>query len=136
MSEETPKTTEETPKITIEKKEKDPKRIEAGKRLAAISKAAKERKMLDKIESENSNGDFNINYGLVFNFIGTAVAIASLYYKREEYKRDTLQPVVINRVEQEKEPNHVETIKPTKKTARNYIRQFGIIDIFIAPCHP
>ena len=44
-----------------------------------------------------------------------AVAIASLYYRREEYKRETLKPVVINRVEQEKEPKHVETIKSTKK---------------------
>ena len=105
---------EETPKITTTKKEKDPKRVEAGKRLAAISKAAKERKLREKIESENSNNDFNINYGLVFGFIATAVAITSLYYRREEYKRETLKPVVINRVEQEKEPNHVETIKPTK----------------------
>lgn len=115
MTEEAPKTAEETPKITKEKKEKDPKRVEAGKRLAAICKAAKEKKMRDKIESENSNNDFNINYGLVFGFIGTAVAIASLFYRREEYKRETLKPVVINRVEQEKEPKHVETIKPTKK---------------------
>ena len=53
---------ESAPKITATKKEKDPKRVEAGKRLPAISKAAKERKMRDKIESENSNNDFNINY--------------------------------------------------------------------------
>ena len=89
MSEETPKTTEVVPKITKETKEKDPKRVEAGKRCAAISKAAKERKMREKIVSENSNNDFNINYGLVFGFIGTAVAIVSLYYRREEYKRET-----------------------------------------------
>ena len=94
MSAETPKTTEDALKIIKEKKEKDPKRIEAGKRLASISKAAEERKMREKIESENSNGDFNINYGLVFGFTGTAVAIAPLYYKRE-YKRKVLQPVTI-----------------------------------------
>ena len=63
---------------------------------------------------KKTSGEFNINYGLVFGFIGTAVAIASLYYRREEYKRETLKPVVINRVEQEKEPKHG-TIKPTKK---------------------
>ena len=106
MSEET------APKITATKKEKDPKGVEAGKRLAAISKAAKERKMRDKIESENSNNDFNINYGLVFGFIGTAVAIVSLYYRREEFKRETLQPVIINGVEPEKEPIHLEPKKP------------------------
>ena len=69
---------EETPKITAVKKEKDPTRVEAGKRLAAISKAAKERKMRDKIESENTANEFSINYGLVFSFTGTAVAIASV----------------------------------------------------------
>ena len=95
---------ESAPKITETIKEIDPKRVEAGKRLAAISNAAKERKMRDKIESENSNNDFNINYGLVFGVIGTAVAIASLYYRRE-----TLRPVIINRVEQGKEPKHVES---------------------------
>ena len=34
----------ETPKITAVVKEKNPKRVEQGKRLAAISRAAKERK--------------------------------------------------------------------------------------------
>ena len=56
MSEETPKIetvkSEDSPKITTTKKEKDPKRVEAGKRLAAISKAARERKMRDKIQSK------------------------------------------------------------------------------------
>ena len=117
MSEETPKTTEVAPKITKEKKEKDPKRVEAGKRLAAISKATKEKKMPDKIESENSNNDLNINYGLVFGFIGTAVAIASLYYKREEYKREVLQPVTI-KMEPEKEPIQVE---PKNKQPENIL---------------
>ena len=86
---------EETPKITTVKKEKDPKRVEAGKRLAAISKAAKERKMCNKIESENKQEnagfDYNINYGLVFGILGTAAAICSLYYTREEYKRETVK---------------------------------------------
>ena len=55
MSQETTAPIEETttaPKITATKKEKDPNRVEAGRRLAAISKAAKEKKMRDKIESE------------------------------------------------------------------------------------
>ena len=43
MSEEAPKTTQDAPKTTKEKKEKDPKRVEAGNRLAAISKAAREK---------------------------------------------------------------------------------------------
>ena len=107
MSEETstPKTTteENTPKITAVKKEKDPKRVEAGKRFAAISKSAKEKKMSEKMESEQNNssmGGFgDINHGLVFGFIGTAVVIVSLYYRREEYKREVAQefkPVTFN----------------------------------------
>ena len=71
MSEEEPKITaenEEKPKITTVKKVEDPKRVEAGKKLAAISKAAKERKIREKIETENKqdSGDLGINYGLVF----------------------------------------------------------------------
>ena len=112
-----PETTEDAPKITKEKKEKDPNRLETGNPLAAISKAAKERKMREKIESENSNGDFNINYGLVFGFIGMAVAIASLYCKREEYKREVLQPVTI-KMESEKEPIQVE---PKNKQPENIL---------------
>ena len=75
---------EKVEKITT-KKEKDPKRVEARKRLAAISKASKERKMRDKIEAEkkDSDGDFSINYVLLFGAIGTAVAIASLLYKKK-----------------------------------------------------
>ena len=98
------------------KKENDLKRVEAGKRLAAISKAAKERKMRDKIESENVCSDYGINYGLVFGFIGTVVAIASLYYKREEFKREELQAVTVNRVEPEKTSVNIEHIKNNQKT--------------------
>ena len=73
--------------------------------------------MREKIESENSNGDFNINYGLVFGFIGTAVAIASLYYNREEYKREDLQPVTI-KMKPEKEPINIE---PKNKQPENIL---------------
>ena len=41
-------TSGETPSIVTTKKEKDPKRVEAGKRLAAISKQAKERKKKER----------------------------------------------------------------------------------------
>ena len=77
-------------KITT-KKEKDLKRVEAGKRLAAVSKAAKERKMRAKIESErnqeNGSGDNSgINYGLLFGFIGAVTAIGSFYYTRKKHE--------------------------------------------------
>ena len=87
---------EKVEKITT-KKEDNPKRVEAGKRLAAISKASKERKMRDKIEAEKkaSDGDFSINYALLFGAIVTAVAIASLYYTRKDNERETIKHVVV-----------------------------------------
>ena len=58
MSEETPKIetvkNEDSPKIITIKKKKDPERVQAGKRLAAISKAAREKKIRAKMESERS----------------------------------------------------------------------------------
>ena len=91
--------------------------------MTAISKAAKERKIRDKIESENTANDFSINYGLVFGFIGTAVAIASLYYKREEFKRkesvrETIKPVTIKE-EPKKEPEDGEDVKTINKNPAN-----------------
>ena len=80
-------------KITTVKKEKDPRRVEAGKRLASISKAARERKMREKILAESKQNDnierSDINYGLIFGAIGTIAAIGALYYKRREDARET-----------------------------------------------
>ena len=50
--------------------------------------------MRDKIESErnqeNGSGDNSvINYGFLFGFLGTAVAIGSLYYTRKDYEGET-----------------------------------------------
>ena len=60
--------------------------------MAAISKAARERKLRAKIETERNqenDGCDNswINYGFLFGFLGTAVAIGSLYYTRKYYER-------------------------------------------------
>lgn len=41
-----------TPKITLIKKEKDPKCVEASKKLAIICKQSKERKMCQRNEAE------------------------------------------------------------------------------------
>ena len=134
MSEETPKISEEkneepvTPKITATKKEKDPKRVEAGRRLAAISKAAKERKMREIIVSESKHdsgsGDIGINYGLLFGFLGTAVAIGSLYYTRKDYERQTKKLEIIKE-EVEPEPKNIEIERSIKiKTQNNHIDTF------------
>ena len=128
MSEETPKIetikNEDSPKITITKKEKDPERVEAGKRLATISKAAKERKVRDKIELENDSSGFEINYGLLIGFLGTAVAIGSLYYTRKNYERETKRLETIKE-DSEPEPKNVEIERSVKiKTRNNHLDTF------------
>ena len=57
--------------VTSEKK-KDPRRVAAGKRLAAISKIAKERKKKQAEPNESYSGNNIITY------IGVAIALISL----------------------------------------------------------
>ena len=68
---------EKTPKITTVNKDKDPKRVEAGKRLAQLNK---ERKLQKEQQIQIEENVSNINYSLILNVIGVAVAVASLYY--------------------------------------------------------
>ena len=132
MSEETPKIetvkSEDSPKITTTKKEKDPKRVEAGKHLAAISKAAREKKMSAKIETErnqeNGSGDNSgINYGFLFGFLGTAVAIGSLYYTRKDYERKTKKLETIKE-EPEPEPKHAKIKRIDHMPPKNSLDTF------------
>ena len=79
-----------TPKITTVKKQKDPKRVEAGKRLALISKASREKKMREKIENENRQEDneWNIDYTLILGAVGAIAAIGGVYYAIKDDKRE------------------------------------------------
>lgn len=83
--------------------------MEAGKRLAAISKEAKERKMRQKIESEDSG--FSINYALVFGGIGAITSIGALYYARKSNNRE--ERVVEIKDQETKNEKRVE--EPEKK---------------------
>ncbi|CAB4015597.1 Hypothetical predicted protein [Paramuricea clavata] len=85
--------------VTSEKK-KDPKRVAAGKRLAAISKIAKERKKKLAEPKETSGNDSMITY------IGVAIALVSLVLAFKSHQRETREP----------EPKHVtETVEITRK---------------------
>ena len=88
----------ETPKITTILKEKDPKRVEAGKRLAQLNKERKlHKEQQDEIKS-NSSAVSCINYSLILNVIGVAAAVVSLYYVRKEFekkKEPQVEPVNI-----------------------------------------
>ena len=101
MAETTPPSIErskigERPSIVTTKKEKDPRRVEAGKRLAAISKKAKERK-----KKERESAATPPSHGLVLALttsgglmlalttVGVVAALATLWYTRKEYQLST-----------------------------------------------
>ena len=73
--------------ITSEKK-KDPRRVEAGKRLAVLSKAARERKKKQAESNESSSGNSIITY------IGVAIALISLMlaYKSHQREEKAIEP--------------------------------------------
>jgi hypothetical protein len=75
-----------TPTVTSEKK-KDPRRVEAGKRLAVLSKAARERKKKEVAEPKESfSSDSLITY------IGVVIALVSLVLAYTAYQRETEEP--------------------------------------------
>jgi hypothetical protein len=73
--------------VTSEKK-KDPRRVEAGKRLAVVSKAARERKKKQVESNESSSGNSMITY------IGVAIALISLVlaYKSNQREEKAIEP--------------------------------------------
>ncbi|CAB4023170.1 norphogenetic [Paramuricea clavata] len=85
--------------VTSEKK-KDPKRVAAGKRLAAISRIAKERKKKLAEPRESPSNDSMITY------IGVAIALISLVLAYKTHQRET----------KELEPEFIpKTVEVTKK---------------------
>ncbi|CAB4005964.1 Hypothetical predicted protein [Paramuricea clavata] len=76
--------------VTSEKK-KDPKRVAAGKRLAAISRIAKERKKKLAEPRESPSNDSMITY------MGVAIALISLVLAYKTHQRETkeLEPEFI-----------------------------------------
>ena len=75
--------------IVITRKEKDPKRVEAGKRLAAISKQAKEKKRKEREHALHTRLDHFSVYGSATLMIGltaagVVAALATLWYTRKD----------------------------------------------------
>lgn len=72
----------EVPKITSQEKTKDPRKVEAGRRLGLMSKAAKEKKMRERIFAEqNLNKDVlkqNKNNTAFLLVLGTLVVMMML----------------------------------------------------------
>ena len=105
--------TEDKPKITTVKKHKDPKRVEAIRRLAQISQKAREEKIRRKIESEdkqrNVRESWDVNYGYIVGSVGLACALGSLYYTRRGDIRGTKR---IEMIKEEPELRHVVDSRP------------------------
>ena len=83
----------EEPKITsVVKTEKNPGRVAAGKRLAAISKEAKERKKLEAMKKSEDNDGNNNN--IIVGGILLAVAGAVTYFlwnKQGQHEKVTIE---------------------------------------------
>ncbi|CAB3978363.1 Hypothetical predicted protein [Paramuricea clavata] len=102
--------------VTSEKK-KDPKRVAAGKRLAAISEIAKERKKKLAEPKEPSSNDSMITY------IGVAIALVSLVLAYKSHQWET----------REQEPKHMsKESKMTKEVYDAVLLTAGAIGISMA----
>ena len=97
---------EENKITTVEKtiKVKDPRRVEAGKRLARISREAKERKK--RLREENKEGKEILDY-IDFRYVVGGVtliaAVGGLYFSYKKDKRE-IKEEVKEEEEEEKSP--------------------------------
>ena len=90
-------------KITSVEKVKDPKRVEAGKKLAAMSKQAKEKKAIENLSQKMSVDEFqipSINPLAVVGVVGVVGMV--IYYKYYNYS-NTTKPVELTTVTPPKE---------------------------------
>ena len=72
---------EDNGKIIVVAKQKDPRKVEAGRSLAAISKTAKEKEIRERTESErdvalsSEDSCFQMNYGWIVGATGIAIGL-------------------------------------------------------------
>ena len=99
-------------KITSVEKAKDPKRVESGKKLGAMSRQAKEKKASQKIDVEEFQipSIDSVNPLAVVGVVGVVGAI--VYYK---YFRSSREDVVVDRSEKSETQKPVEQEKPKQR---------------------
>ena len=82
----------EEQRITNVVKEKDPRRVEAGKKLGALSRAAKENKARQRMESELTENAREEGYSIITVIAGVGVlsGFVCLYFTYKQDKRATV----------------------------------------------
>ena len=103
---------EEVTKVTSEKP-KDPKRVAQGKRLAQISKEAKERKMRSRIEQEGGGGH---GYGLT-TYATSAALVLTIGYIDKFTKATTPERAPVVQVQQHQAPQQWHEREPPTTAA-------------------
>ena len=96
-------------KKTAVKKEKDPKRVEAGKRLPQLKERKIQQLSCKEQQGEIDDNKISINYGLILNAIGFTVTVISLYYVMKECERRKPASVTFNKRKTTKSPGYIVT---------------------------
>ena len=109
---------EEAPKITsVVKTEKNPGRVAAGKRLAAISKEAKERKKLERENAvKESRDNDNCNNIIVGGLVVATVLVGAAVYFLKGGKSDQHEKVTI-----EEEPKPKQSLNEVRRPKRSFV---------------
>ena len=95
-------------KITSVEKVKDPKKVEAGKKLAAMSKQAKERKAAERLTQKISDEEFQIPSINPLAVVGVVGVVGVAVYYRYFYKSEKLEGMKLEDevVESEDKPEY------------------------------
>ena len=101
--------------ITVVQKEKNPKRVEGGKRLAAYNKAPRE-KMLATREGQTAADEQNSEGSYILPFITGIVVISGLTYLYFVHKPDKKKAVV------KEEDNTDQEQNPPKPVGKSKLR--------------
>ena len=97
-------------KITSVEKVKDPKRVEAGKKLGTMSKQAKEKKAIEKLSQKIDVDEFQTPSINPLAIVGVVGVVGAIVYYRYFNNKDVV--VVESKSE---DPTPVSSEKPTPK---------------------